>query len=703
MAEQLIGGTAPDYSRLMRLPAEMRALPQWCVTPGTAEDKAPRTVSGQPASTTDPATWTDFDAAHRAAEKRGWLVGFILNEADPFTIIDLDVKDATTHPDEPELWTTPDELSKFQSIIGYLNSYTERSRGGLGFHIIVKGSIGKGRRRDGVEVYSQQRFMICTGNVHVDQPVADRQEMLDNMVSQMPKTEVTERALAGDPYPDWALAERASMDDGELGRLFQGDWKGRQYPSQSEADLALIKLLLPKCESPRECLETFLLSELGQRPKARRTGYQVSTIAIAMQHLENDADHVRHGKALADAMGLTAEQAQQTGFFWLVPIHNPAQFRLLLDNDLDQLPALRWLVKGIIPDAGIGAIYGDSGTYKSFLTLDLLANISNGQEWFGRKVRPAPAVYVPFEGQGGVPNRVKAWRLAQAKLRDPNALMIAAPPSDVVSNVAVIMDGINLREKADREKLVATLIERGWAGGVLCIDTLAHASNGIDENSSEMGEMIGIFRDLQLRLGGVILVIHHSGKDPHRGMRGWSGLHAAMDFVIECQRDKSVGDTKAKFVLTKVKDGSDGLSFDFAMQPVVLGFDEDGDGITSLTVVPAQQVERDEGVREGADSRPTKNGIKDISGETAAADDQFIHSWAMRQVTAGNYPSKNSLKGQLPDMKAEYEITQDRVLAAVERLIAASGLVVEPKSPNGNQWLRPIERSPGAGLDAGVR
>lgn len=36
---------------------------------------------------------------------------------------------------------------------------------------------------------------------------------------------------------------------GELGRLFSGDWIGR-YPSQSEADLALIKLLLPITDSP---------------------------------------------------------------------------------------------------------------------------------------------------------------------------------------------------------------------------------------------------------------------------------------------------------------------------------------------------------------------------------------------------------------------------------------------------------------------
>ncbi|PKM01764.1 MAG: hypothetical protein CVV17_06625, partial [Gammaproteobacteria bacterium HGW-Gammaproteobacteria-7] len=471
-----------------------------------------------------------------------------------FTCIDLDVVDEESQrekgkPVNPDDWTTPEDAARFESIIAGLQSYTERSRSGKGFHIIVKGQIGKGRRRDGVEVYSQERFLICTGDVHCDLPVDDRQVVLDRMVSQMPDRAATEHELVGDPEPNLPLAERASLDEGELGRLFRGDWQGR-YPSQSEADLALVKLLLPLTETPRECWETFRLSGLGQRPKAKRSGYARSTVALALQHAENDAEQVRHGKALAD------------GLFWK-PTPNARHFRLLMDKDLERLPRLRWLVKWIIPDAGIGAIYGDSGTFKSFLTLDLLAHISHGKEWFEQRVTAAPAVYVPFEGQGGIPNRVKAWRLAQTQARLPEGELAFAPADDIVSNVAVIMDPLNLREQADRDKLVLTLTESGWAGGVLCIDTLAHASAGIDENSSEMGEMIGIFRDLQHRLGGVILLIHHSGKDQARGMRGWSGLHAAMDFVIECQRDKSTGTREAQFVLTKVKDGSDGRAFAF--------------------------------------------------------------------------------------------------------------------------------------------
>jgi hypothetical protein len=449
--------------------------------------------------------------------------------------------------------------------------------------------------------------------------------------------------------------------------LFRGDWEGR-YPSQSEADLALVKLLLPLTDSPRECWLTFQQSALGAREKAKRTDYAQSTIALAQQHLANDAASLVTGQAMA------------AGLLWQEPLPPSSDhFRLLSDSDLDRLPPLRWLVKRIIPDAGIGAIFGDSGTFKSFLTLDLMAHVSNGKEWFGNRVRAAPAVYVPFEGQGGIPNRVKAWRLAEAARQNPGMLLSVIPPDDVRTNISVIMEPINLREQADRDRLVATLTESGWAGGVLCVDTLAHASAGIDENSSAMAEMISIFRDLQLRLGGVILLIHHSGKDSSRGMRGWSGLHAAMDFVIECQRDKDDPALVAEFVLAKVKDGSTGARTKFRLEVVQIGVDEDGDYMSSLVVCPAS-----------AEAAPdTENPFKRDRSAEDADDEQFVWDWVKRAVENGEYPSGRSLEAQRANqMSQERKLTQVRLRDAIHRLRAASRLVdAEEKAPSGNVYM----------------
>lgn len=644
--------TGPQGERWSSIPAELRERPQWCISPGLDKDKAPRTVNGASASSTDPATWGTFELACQAAAERGWHIGYVLHESDPFTCIDLDVKNETT----------PEQLARFDRIITSFDSYTEQSRSGRGWHVFVNGNIGRGGRRDGVEVYSQERFIICTGNVVRERPIEDRPELLAALLAETRRKTAAELHVWGENAPDYAAAARAAEDEGELGRLFAGDWQGR-YPSHSEADLALVRLLMPHMDSPLECWRTFQLSKLGERDKAGRADYARSTLAEAAQHLADDAKCVEHGRSLAGNLLWHGQQ-------------NPRHFRLLRDGDLDRLPPLRWLVKRIIPDTGIGAIYGDSGTFKSFLTLDGLAHISNGQDWFGQRVTAAPAVYVPFEGQGGIPNRIKAWRLAEAARRDPSILFSTTPPDDVLSNVAVIVDPMNLREPADRDKLVATLTENGWAGGVLCIDTLAHASNGIDENSSAMGEMLAVFRELQHRLGGVILVVHHSGKDQARGMRGWSGLHAAMDFVIECQHDKDAGHRDAQFVLTKVKDGATGGAFGFTMQAMQLGIDEDGEAITSLIVLP-----REETAPEQKHSNP--------DAERDNEDDQFVWEWVEREVANGEYPSGRSLEGQRTNQMGQVRtLTQARLRDAIHRLRAASRLVnADEKAPSGNVYM----------------
>ena len=623
---------APQPEQWENIPAALRERKQWCLA---GHDKRPLKADGKAASSTDSNTWTDFDTVCKAARVKGLGIGYMLHADDPFTCIDLDVKDAT--PEE--------HIERFNSIVKSFHSYTEYSRSGKGMHVWVEGKIGKGRKRDGVEVYSQERFIICTGDAYCNHGIAKHHELLHTLISMMPPTASIEIQFVGEEIPDFALAARAAADTSELGRLFSGVWEGR-YPSQSDADLALVKLLLPHTNSPNECWQTFRLSTLGKRDKAKRPDYKKSTLACAMQHLAVDDLKIQHGQQIANNL------------FWKDTSHH---FRLLDDDDLQNIPPQRWLVKGIIPDGSVGTIFGQSGTYKSFIALDLMAHIANGRSWFGKRVKAAPAVYIPFEGQGGIPKRVIAWRMSR----------------NTKTNIRFITDRMNLRLQADREKLVSTLTESGWAGGVLCIDTLAQAGAGIDENSSEgMGEMISIFQELQNRLGGTILVIHHSGKVESAGMRGWSGLRGALDFSIKCWRDDNWKPLDAQLLLDKVKDDESGSTFDFSMSVIHIDVDEDGDDITSLTVIPTQ-----------------KRTIAPDDAAVAEADDAFVYRWIRRLMLEGNRPTGRGLDARRVEVKNERNLTQKRLRDSIFRL-KDSGKVVEEISggPSGAKWLRAIDK-----------
>lgn len=651
-----------------RIPAELRERKQWTLA---GPDKAPLTISGTHASSTDPATWSNFDAVCAAA-KPGQFIGYMLSADDPFTCIDLDVKDDTP----------PKIIEGYKTSITNFDSYTERSRSGRGYHVWLLGKIGAGRRREGVEVYSQERFMICTGQVVLDRPITARPHHLTMLLNSLTPEQPDAPLPPDDPNgdSDHVVALTAFEDQGQLGDLFRtGKWEGK-YPSASEADLALVTMLARLTTSNNGCWGAFQMSPLGKRVKdgkvkSQRPDYRRRTLQLARRYLANEAMHVSHGRVIADALTGTTHSETRGG------PQNRSRYGLLFDRDLQNLPPQEWLIKRIIPDAGIGTIFGDSGSFKSFVAVDLMAHVSNGHDWFGNRVKAAPCVYVPFEGKGGVPKRIAAWRLARTRALCPGYLGVFEPADDAITNIAFITEPMNLRIQADRDKLVATLIENKWAGGVLCIDTLAQAGGGIDENSSEgMGEMIAIFQELQNQLGGVVLVVHHTGKDASRGMRGWSGLRGALDFSIECLRVEGDG-LQAQFKLDKVKDESDGKVFPFMMQRVHIGHDKDGDEVSSLIVVqPAVDIQAQ------VTAPPT-------DAQQDADDESFIWEWVKREVENGKFPSSNSLQGQLAEMKDQRPMTQKRVRDAIHRLRARSLLVAAlDKSPSGNLWLRAVDQ-----------
>src|SRR5262245_25250345 len=75
-----------------RIPAALRVRAQWAVA---GVDKRPLTIDGRAASSTDESTWTDFETACGIAAERGWHIGYMLQASDPYSCIDLDVKDTT--------------------------------------------------------------------------------------------------------------------------------------------------------------------------------------------------------------------------------------------------------------------------------------------------------------------------------------------------------------------------------------------------------------------------------------------------------------------------------------------------------------------------------------------------------------------------------------------------------------------------------
>ena len=286
----------------------------------------------------------------------------------------------------------------------------------------------------------------------------------------------------------------------------------------------------------------------------------------------------------------------------------PSQrFTLLGINDLAALPPTEHLVKGILPSSGLAAIYGPSGSGKTFLALDLIMAIACQSDWFGHKVKNVPVTYVGLEGKGGISNRIQAWRI-----KNPNL---------TPANFKIILDNFDLMNKANVVELAQAIIDAQMHQGVIVIDTLNQASPAADENSSQdMGVIIKYLKLLQESTGGLVLIIHHTGKNTSQGLRGHSSLKAALDANIEV-----VGGDKRSWLLEKSKDGEDGKSFGFRLEVQRLGIDSDGEPITSCTV------ERDHsaiftkpepsGKAQKAALKVIKQALSNITNKKMAVDD----------------------------------------------------------------------------------
>lgn len=251
------------------------------------------------------------------------------------------------------------------------------------------------------------------------------------------------------------------------------------------------------------------------------------------------------------------------------PVVPLLRYQLQTSAYMCKLPANQWRVKNRLPARGLAVIYGPSSSGKSFLVLDLLQSIAFGRDWFGHKVKQCAVTYVALEGEAGVAGRIKAY---------------VTRHGSVSSDVGYVAEPFTLLKVDDINDLAKAILAAGNAD-VVVVDTLSRAISGLDENDSKaMGLIIAAAKILQELLGGLLLFIHHTGKDAARGMRGHSSLHAAVDCAIEVKRS---GDNR-EWVIAKSKDGADGASHSFTLEVVPLGVDSDGDPITSCIVVPSQ-------------------------------------------------------------------------------------------------------------------
>lgn len=226
--------------------------------------KIPYQINGNKASVTNSQHWSSFDEAVRNYSNNFSGIGFVFSEGDPFSFIDLD------HSTDPLI------TKRQHKIYGTFNSYSELSPSGQGLHIIVKGSVPQGRRRNSIEIYSTERYATFTGNVYLNEPIKECQNELMELWESLGNAPTQQFNFESQPEKTSdaeiiRIASEAANGD-KFQRLYKGDWGGL-YPSQSEADFSLINMIEFYTKNQAQVIRIFRMSELGKRDKAKRSDY----------------------------------------------------------------------------------------------------------------------------------------------------------------------------------------------------------------------------------------------------------------------------------------------------------------------------------------------------------------------------------------------------------------------------------------------
>lgn len=562
------------HLRDVEAPAAIRDLPAWVIwrfeeVPGGGKPrKVPYYANGgkrhgEQGGPKDVSNLVTFDAAKAAAARRGYDgVGFAALGQFGICALDFDncITDGKIHP-------------QVEAVLG--ESYAEFSPSGQGIRVFFKGDLGNGKNIRGtdfgMECFSTRGFVTFTGNT------LDITELLGNTDVVAPLPEVVQQLHAErftrtkEPLETGTSGEPAGLTVPQLEECLAA------LPTDLHYDDWLMVGMAIHCETQGEGFEIWEewsghsskytnreYNEERWRSFGKGNGNQVTGRSLVHLANEHGANIKLNGPASPEEFEALVDDA-------VAEPGKPPRYNFEPVHQFSSVTALPWIVKGVLPKAGLGVVYGASGSGKSFAVLDMSLAIARGVEWRGKRVTQGRVAYIAAEGADGFRKRLAAYA-------QHNDIDLAQVPMTVLNAAP------NLLEKTDAKDIVVGIRASGGAD-LIIIDTFAQTTPGANENAGEdVGKALSHCKRIHELTGAMVVLIHHSGKDASKGARGWSGLRAAADAEIEVVREA----TGRYLRLSKNKDGEDGLEWGFDLEVVQLGVDEDMDPITSCVVIEAQ-------------------------------------------------------------------------------------------------------------------
>lgn len=225
-------------------------------------------------------------------------------------------------------------------------------------------------------------------------------------------------------------------------------------------------------------------------------------------------------------------------------------------------PQMRWLIRDRLPAEGLAMIFGQSGSFKSFLALALAIHVAQRES----------VLYIAAEGKYGMPARVQAYEQHfGVKL----------------ANLFFCLGAVDMFNNSE-----LTLFKREAARvhpALIVVDTFAMCVGMADENStSDMKRIVENCQRISQEFQCAVLIVHHTNKEG-KLERGNQSLRNACDVVIRLSKQ----DDTLKVESQKMRDKTKFPTYYMKALPVELGYaDLDGEPVSSVVLLPAESVQQ---------------------------------------------------------------------------------------------------------------
>lgn len=271
----------------------------------------------------------------------------------------------------------------------------------------------------------------------------------------------------------------------------------------------------------------------------------------------------------------------------------PKEWRFYTREECRYIPPPSWTVKGLLPDNAHIGLYGESGTMKSFIALDIGMSLAMALKAFGEFETfggGKPVIYFAGEGFHDIAKkRQTAWEIHRDIEPYSTKNFYTFPRVPFSNSPEEVKIGLDTIKKH---------ILKGQPLGVCIIDTLSRALNGADEDKSYSAtQYFTMLDEIKEQLGAnITITVGHFGKDLLRGERGSSNFRASYDTIIWVEyhiKDEETKQHTLQLYVRKQKGTDDGLRIWLQSRKVDMPTENGGDAelSNSLVLVPISEVE----------------------------------------------------------------------------------------------------------------